>query len=266
MISVITPNFNGARFLDRCLRSVLSQRDHGVQLEYLVIDGGSHDGSREIIERYGASIDTLICEPDEGPAMAINKGLRRAGGDWVAWLNADDFYYPGALARAVETMKGHPSRALGFGRCAIVDEDDREIRKGITRFKELFFPLSSRFMIQTINYISQPAMLFRRDAMQAAGLLREDLKAAWDYDFILRLWRQGGAVCIGGQPLAAFRWHAGSISGRHFSRQFKEEYEVAVADAGRFSAQALLHAGVRYGIVSAYTLMAWRRGWHARRG
>ncbi len=266
MITVITANFNGARFLERCLRSVQEQRRQGIDIEHLLIDGGSTDGSLEIINRCGSIIDTLIQEPDDGPANAINKGLRLARGDLIAWLNADDFYYPGALTRACAAMTAQPSRALGFGRCTIVDECDREIRRGITRFKQLFFPFSSRFTIQTINYISQPAMVFRRSAFEQAGPLREDLKAAWDYDFILRLWRHGGATRIAGPPLTAFRWHAGSISGRHFARQFKEEYEVAAADAGRFAPQTLLHFGVRHAIVAAYTLMAWRRGRHARRG
>lgn len=238
----------------------MEQRTNGIKLEYVVVDGGSTDGSLDIINRYRDGIDVLISEPDDGPASAINKGLRLARGDIIAWLNADDFYFPGALTRGAEVMRDEPHRALCFGSCLIVDEHDREIRRGITRFKEAFFPLSSRFTIQSINYISQPAMFFRRSAMEQAGLLREDMKAAWDYEFILRLWRQGGGFRIPGPPLSAFRWHAGSISGQHFRQQFKEEYDVAAADAGRLSPQALLHWGVRWGIVGSYSLMAWFRG------
>lgn len=254
-ISLITPNWNGARYLEACLQSVHAQRADGVELEHIVVDGGSRDASLEIIGRHRAGIDQLLVEPDRGPADAINKGLRLATGAWVGWLNADDVLCPGALARAVDTALRHPRAALLFGRCRIIDEDDREIRKGITRFKECFFPISSRFTFQCINYISQPATLFRRDAVVAAGPLREDLKAAFDYEFFLRLLRQGGAVRVPGGPLAAFRWHASSISGQHFARQFKEEYDAACADAGRFSPQALLHLGVRWGIVASYSLM-----------
>lgn len=265
-ISVITPNWNGARFLDRCLQSVISQRAADVALEFLVVDGESTDDSLPRIRQYGAAIDRVICEKDSGPASAINKGLRVARGDILAWLNADDFYYAGALQRVLQAFAQHPDKALGFGRCLIVDEQDQEIRRGITRFKEAFFPVSSRFTIQSINYISQPAMFFRREAFEQAGFLREDLKAAWDYEFILRLWRQGGGFEITGGPLSAFRWHESSISGQHFGRQFKEEFDVAVADAGRLSLQALLHWGVRWGIVGSYSLMAgFRRRCHARR-
>lgn len=265
-ITVITPNRNGARFLEKCVQSVIRQREDDVRLEYLVFDGGSTDGSLELLNHHTGNIDDLVSEPDGGPTAAINKGLRRAKGDIVAWLNADDSYYPGALRRVVAGFAAHPQAALGFGRCTIVDENDREIRRGITRFKEAFFPFSSHFAIQSINYVSQPAMFFRRSALAQTGLLRDDLKAAWDYDFILRLWRQGGGFVIKGPPLATFRWHEASISGQHFRQQFKEEFEVAVADAGRLSPQAWLHGGVRWGIVGAYSLMAARRRARRARG
>lgn len=259
-ISVITPNFNGERFLEESLKSVQSQSRPGVEIEHIVIDGGSRDGSLAILDRYRAGLSHLVSERDEGPASAINKGFRLASGDLVTWLNADDRYRPGALERVARVMRDHPRRALCFGHCPIINEEGMEIRRGITRFKELFFPFSSRFMIQSINYISQPAMLFRRSALSQAGaFLREDLTAAWDYELILRLWRCGGAVHVPGGPLADFRWHPASISGQGFVRQFREELEVALADAGRYSPQAFLHRGVRWGIVTIYGIMARRR-------
>lgn len=262
--SIITPNRNGERYLEQTIRSVLAQRETGIEVEYLVADGGSTDGSLTIMDRYREQLDWVSSEPDQGPASAINKGLRRATGDVIAWLNADDLYYPGTLRRVAAALQARPAAALGFGRCRIIDEQDREIRRSITRFKEAFFPVSSRFTIQSINYVSQPAMFFRRQALEKAGLLREDLKAAWDYEFLLRLWQAGGATRIAGAPLAAFRWHEGSISGTHFRCQFQEEYEAAAADAGRFALQTLLHRAVRGGIVSIYTWMHKRRA-HARR-
>ncbi len=255
-ISVITPNYNGGRFLDRCLRSVRAQRGGGVVVEHIVMDGGSTDDSAAILESHRIHLDAVVCERDRGPADAINKGLRRATGDVLAWLNADDTYHDGALVRAAAVLSAHPDRALCFGRCRIVDESDNEIRRGITRFKEAFFPLSSRFTIQSINYVSQPAMFFRRAAFEAAGPLREDLKAAFDYDLILRLWRQGGAVRVKGPPLADFRWHPSSISGSTFRLQFAEELEAAMRDAGRWSPQAVAHRFVRWGIVAAYSAMS----------
>jgi glycosyltransferase involved in cell wall biosynthesis len=254
--SIITSNKDGGRFLEETLRSVLSQRETDIDLEYMVIDGGSTDDSLKIIRSYEQDISRIISEPDRGPVSAINKGLRLASGEIVAWLNADDRYHPGALKRVAQVMAANPGRALCFGACRIVDEGGLEIRRGITRFKEAFFPISSRFAIQCLNYISQPAMFFRRSALEAAGYLREDLVAAWDYDLILRLWRQGGAARVPGPPLADFRWHPGSISGRRFAAQFKEEFDVAARDAGGLAPQTWIHFVVRWGIVGIYTLMA----------
>jgi GT2 family glycosyltransferase len=255
-VSVVTPNFNGARFLEAALRSVIAQRGHGVEVEYIVADGGSTDDSPAILARHRGDIDVLICGPDTGPANAVNKGFAAATGDIVAWLNADDVYQPGALTRVIAAMERHPAKALAFGHCPIMDEAGAEIRQPITLFKEMFFPFSCGFTIQCINYVSQPATFFRREAALRAGPLREDLKAAWDYDFILRVWRHGGAVRIGRPPLAAFRWHEASISGSHFARQFREEYLVAKADAGCCAPQTIAHWFVRWGIVCIYSLMA----------
>ena len=254
--SIITPNKNGGRFLNETLRSVLSQRESGVDLEYIVIDGGSTDDSLKIIKSYEQDISQIFSELDQGPVSAINKGLRLATGEIVAWLNADDRYHPGALKRAAQVMAAHPDKALCFGACRIIDEEGREIRRGITRFKEAFFPLSSRFAIQCLNYISQPSIFFRRSALEAAGYLREDMVAAWDYDLTLRLWRQGGAVHVPGDPLADFRWHPDSISARRFTVQFQEEFDAAARDVGNLAPQTWIHGIVRWGIVGAYTLMA----------
>lgn len=253
--SIITPNYNGELFLEKTINSVLAQRESDIDLEYIVVDGGSTDKSHSILEKYRSSIDRLIIEKDDGPADAINKGLRVATGDIVAWLNADDVYYPKTLQRIVDVFNADPSIAFVFGRCPIVDEKGVEIREGITGFKEFFFPFSSRFTYQCINYISQPAMFFSMNALLKAGILRTDMVAAWDYEFILRLWQQGKGACLQGDPLSAFRWHEQSISGQNFSLQFKEEFDAAVADAGKVSLQALVHAFVRLGIVGAYSGM-----------
>lgn len=259
-VSIITPCWNSARYLGDSVKSVLAQRGPNLEVEYIVIDGKSADGTLDILRSHGDQINQVISEPDRGPADAINKGFARATGEVVGWLNADDFYYPGALQRAAETLTRQPAAAFCFGRCPIVDEGGAEIRHGITRFKKMFFPFSGRFTFQCINYISQPATFFRREAVTRAGPLREDLKAAFDYEFLLRLWRTGGGVRIpGSPPVAAFRWHDQSISGRHFARQFKEELDAARADAGRFSIQSLVHSCVRWGIVNSYSVMAWAR-------
>ncbi|MBW1697362.1 MAG: glycosyltransferase [Deltaproteobacteria bacterium] len=254
--SIITPNYNGEKFLEKTISSVVSQRQAGIDLEYIVIDGESTDNSLKIIEKYADEIDCILVEKDTGPANAINKGLSRATGELIAWLNSDDFFFPGALSRIKDSAAQNPDASFFFGPCIIVDRNGREIRKGITRFKEFFFPISSRFTLQCINYVSQPATFFRQRAYERAGLLDENLVAAWDYDFLLRLMKQGRAVRVKGRPLAAFRWHEESIGGKKFSVQFKEELEIAKKDAGPFAPQTFIHHGVRWGIVGIYSLMA----------
>lgn len=253
-VTVLTANYNGEAYLEESIRSVLAQRSDQFELEYIMIDGASKDDSMKILEAHRGDFAHLVSEPDTGPANALNKGLKMATGDLVGWINADDHLYPGAIDRAVEAFHAHPGKSFFFGKCPIVNEQNEEIRKGITGFKEAFFPISSLFTLQCINYVSQPGSFFTGKALAAAGLLREDMKAAWDYEFMLRIWRQGGGVCIP-HPQASFRWHPGSISGSAFRTQFKEELEAAAADAGRLSPQALIHWFVRWGIVGSYSVM-----------
>lgn len=256
--SIITPNFNGDTYLEQTIQNILDQKKD-VELEYIVVDGGSTDGSLDILDRYRDDINHCVIEKDSGPANAINKGLQLATGDVIAWLNSDDLYFPKTLARVQKAFQTNAAAAMCFGGCTIVNEENIEIRSSITSFKELFFPLSCRFIYQCINYLSQPALFFRRNAVTDAGLLREDMVAAWDYEYILRLWHSGTAVRINGNPLAAFRWHESSISGQNFKVQFEEEYLAAKADAGMISPQTFIHFFIRWGIVGAYSLMSRHR-------
>lgn len=262
--SIIVPVRNGERFVSQAIRSIVSQRVPGIEVELIVVDGASTDGTVGAARGFGGAVDRLISGPDRGPADAINKGLALCGGEFLGWLNADDVYHPQALARAARAFDAHPRAAVAFGRCRIVDEAGLEIRKPITRFKEACFPFSSRFLIRTLNYVSQPALWFRRGAWEQAGPLRTDLQAAFDYDLLLRLWAHGGAARVPGGPLADFRWHPGSISGSRFALQFEEELAAAQADAGPASLAVFLHRAVRRGIVFCYTRMARARQGRAR--
>lgn len=236
--------------------SVLTQElAPGDELEYILMDGGSTDGSLEVAQARRERLAALVSARDRGPADALNQGFRLATGELIGWLNADDVYRPGALAAAVTAAQAHPRAALVFGKCRIVDEAGKEIRGFPTLVKNACFPFSCRFLIQCINYVSQPASWFRRSALAAAGGLRTDFRAAWDYDLTLRLWRQGGGVRMPGGPWADFQWHPESISGQHYEQQFAEEWRAAVQDAGRWSPQAAVHGLVRRGIVACYRRM-----------
>lgn len=254
--SVITPNYNGARFLETSILSVLQQESSGLELEYIIVDGNSTDASHEILKKYADRIDHIIIENDSGPANAINKGLSLATGDIFSWLNADDIYFPGTLSRVRTAFGGTPEAVFCFGPCPIIDQNAREIRKGITRFKEFFFKFSNRFTHQCINYVSQPSVFMRSKAINRIGRLRVDMIAAWDYEYFLRLWHLGPAIQIKGHPISAFRWTENSISGQNFYVQFKEEYEAVKKDAGMLSPQNAIYFMVRWGISAAYAGMA----------
>ena len=139
-------------------------------MEYIIVDGGSTDGSHAIIDKYRDDIDTIIIEKDSGPADAINKGFSHAKGDIVSWLNGDDIYFPDILGRVYNCFQQHEEASFCFGKCTIIDQHDQEIRSNITKFKEFFFPYSSRFLHQSINYVSQPAMFFKKKYLEKLAI------------------------------------------------------------------------------------------------
>lgn len=256
LFSIIVPSYNSGNYIEQTITSILAQRKGGTELELIVVDGVSEDTTPDILEQFKNEIDHLIVEPDTGPANAINKGLKLAKGEVLTWLNADDLYLGETLQRVALHYTKNSAPSFYFGACAIINEHGEEVRTAITRFKELFFPVHSRFVHQCINYISQPACFFTRSAFSQAGGLREDMVAAWDYEFFLRLWHVGKGKRVLGPPLSAFRSHAESISSQQFRIQFREELEAAKADAGKYSFQYLLHQFVRLGIVGAYSSMS----------
>lgn len=222
-ISVITPSFNQGAFIERTIRSVLDQAGD-FDLEYLVIDGGSTDGTLDVLRRYESRL-RWVSEPDRGQSDAINKGLRLASGEVLAWLNSDDTYMPGALARVADEYRRTPF-AWCFGNCRIVDENDREIREFITRYK---VRQSRRYSFRRLlrrDFIAQPAAYFSRRAVEAVGEISRDLHYSMDYDYWLRLGRRWEPVYVD-QFLANFRWHAASKNGAAYRAAAWETYRTA---------------------------------------
>ena len=129
LVSIVTPSYNQSRFIEDTIRSVLSQ-DYP-QIEYMIVDGGSTDGSVEIIKRYEDQLAWWVSERDQGQTDAINKGFARATGDILAWLNSDDTYEPGAVSAAVKYLQEHPEVGMVYGDCNYIDENgerDRQIQ------------------------------------------------------------------------------------------------------------------------------------------
>jgi glycosyltransferase involved in cell wall biosynthesis len=179
-LSVITPSYNQAAFIERTLRSVLEQGyEH---LEYFVIDGGSSDGSVEIIERFAHRLTWWTTELDEGQTDALNKGLRRATGDVIAFINSDDYYLPGAFERVMEVL-ARTDREWVVGASRFVDADGR-----ITEVWRPALPAPPRYrwIAGPVGW-PQPSTFWRRELFERFGLFREDMHYAFDTEFGLRL-------------------------------------------------------------------------------
>ena len=237
-ITVITPSFNQGHFIGRTIESILSQ-DFAGELEYLVIDGGSTDGTLDILKSYGDRV-TWVSEKDDGLADAVNKGLTRATGDIIGWLNSDDLYRPETLEKVAGYFSAHPESMWLYGKCRIIDENDREIYKNVTRYKNLSLKKFSYYRLLMENYISQPAVFFRRSLIEKAGPLRTDLRFAMDYDLWLRFGKRCPASVIP-EYLSDFRRHSQSLSENHTARQFEEQYAVA-CHHGASRIQRMVHA------------------------
>lgn len=182
LVSIIVPSFQQARFLRAAIDSILTQEYEPMEL--LVLDGGSTDGSREILESYGDRI-WFRSNPDRGQCHAINEGFERSKGEFVAWLNSDDFYYPGAVAHAVEILQKNPESALVYGEGNLAAADGSVM----WRFPETV-PFDLWRLANHSDYILQPTVFFRRAALFKCGLLAEDLNWGLDWELWIRLAKQ----------------------------------------------------------------------------
>jgi glycosyltransferase involved in cell wall biosynthesis len=180
-LSIITPSYQQAAFLERTIRSVLDQ--NYPNLEYLIVDGGSTDGSVEIIQRYADRLAWWVSEADDGQTDALNKALRRATGDIVAYINSDDYYLPGAFDRAVEALaKTDALWVVGASR--FVDADDN-----LTEVWRPALPTSKNRAVLSAGPwgVPQASTFWRRECFDRYGLFREDMHFVFDTEHGLRL-------------------------------------------------------------------------------
>jgi len=252
LVSVVTPSLNQAAFVERTLLSVLSQ-EGDFDLDYVVVDGRSSDGTLDILERYRNRV-RLVVEPDRGQADAVNKGLRLARGEILCWVNSDDLLRPGALGRVVAAFGARPEASWLHGRCDIVDERDRPIRGWVAAYKDFRARRFSLASLLVENYVSQMTVFWRRELQDRVGLLDDSLRYTFDYDLWLRFARETEPLYLG-DTLAAFRWHTSSKSGSAFERQFEEDFRVFERHAPR-GPWLRLHKRIRTAqILAAYRAM-----------
>ena len=222
-ISIVTPSLNQGQFIERTILSVLSQTG-SFDLEYIIVDGKSKDDSLDIIKRYEDRL-RWVSEKDKGQSDAINKGFNMASGEVFAWLNSDDTYEPYALSEIAEQYKKTKFNWC-FGNCKNIDEDDREIRKAITKYKVFESKRYSYRCLLSKDFISQPATFFTRNVYQEVGPLDLNCHYSMDYDYWLRIGKRYSPVYIH-KILANFRWQKDSKNIENYGQAALETYLTA---------------------------------------
>ncbi|MDX1523838.1 MAG: glycosyltransferase family 2 protein, partial [Anaerolineae bacterium] len=200
-ISIVTPSFNQAQFIEETIHSIHDQ--NYPNLEHMVIDGGSTDGTVELLRRYEDRL-SWVSEQDNGQTEAINKGFRQASGDLVAWLNSDDLYLPHTLRTVAHFFQQNPGTDLLFGDCVIIDSTGQPLLER----KEIPFDIG--VLLWGLNYICQPTVFMRRSLLDIIGYLDETLHYGMDLDYWLRAAIAGARIRHTPQFLAQARWHAGA--------------------------------------------------------
>jgi glycosyltransferase involved in cell wall biosynthesis len=247
LVSVVTPSLNQARFLEKTIESVLSQ-DYP-SLEYIVVDGGSTDGSEAIIRRHASRLALWVSEADRGQTDAINKGFTHAHGDILAWLNSDDTWTPRTVACAVRAFSEQLDYGLIYGGANYIDEDDCIIGR---------FPAAQTtygLLRQGYVHIPQQAAFFRADLWRSLGPLDASLYFAMDYDLWVRIAQQAPIKYVP-QIWANFRLHSAGKTILADERCWPEMLRIHYRDGGSFFSIIVAKYYIRR---LAAPLLRWRR-------
>ncbi|HEX6859860.1 MAG TPA: glycosyltransferase family 2 protein [Caulobacteraceae bacterium] len=203
--SIVTVSFNQAAYLEDAIRSVLDQ-DYP-NLEYIVVDPGSTDGSREIIERYRDRIDKIIYKPDSGAAEGLNNGFAVASGDIYGFLNSDDVMLPGALSRAAEAFRAHPKADFIIGHTKLIDAEGKWVRNS---YSDAF---NRKAFAYQACVICQQSTFFKAEIFKRSRGFNPGNKIAWDAELFLDLLEDAKRPILVDAFLSAFRVHAEGITG-----------------------------------------------------
>jgi glycosyltransferase involved in cell wall biosynthesis len=247
-VSIVTPSFNQARYIEATIRSVLDQ-DHP-SLEYIIVDGGSTDGAVDVIRKYADKLAWWVSEKDNGQTDALNKGFSQATGEILAWMNSDDTYEPGAVAAAVDYLTKHPEVGMVYANTNFIDEKSRVIG----RFHAA--QTDYRRLRQGYVHIPQQATFFRADLWRQVGPLDPDFYFAMDYDLWVRLAKLAPFAYLPGQTWANFRLHHNAKTISADDRCWPEMIKVHYRDGGSFFAPIMARYYLRR---FAAPLLNWHR-------
>lgn len=246
------PSFNQAQFIEESILSVLGQGYP--DLELWVIDGGSTDGTLQVLKKYASQIN-WVSEPDRGQAHAINKGLRLVRGEIIGYLNSDDLLEPGSLEKIAKAFLENPHYYWLTGRCLNINEDGTEMRSVVAAYKNLLLSLRSYSILIIVDFIAQPATFWKRGIIEKSGVFDETLRYNLDYDFFLRLWRTSPPLILA-DCLAAFRIHKkAKTHSMSISRQYRDEDWVFIRRHTSNAVLLFLHDTHRLLITLIYALL-----------
>jgi glycosyltransferase involved in cell wall biosynthesis len=213
-VSIVTISFNQAEFLERAIRSVVEQ--NYLDIEYIVVDPGSTDGSRDIIGRSRSRISRVIYEPDHGPADGLNKGFACATGDIFAFLNSDDVLLPGAVNSAVSFLNSNDVDVVS-AHASVIDAEDRHLRMAYSE------PLSLKMFAYGACVLVQPSTFFRREVFERVQGFNVENKATWDGELWVDMALSGARFALADEVWSGFRLHSQSITSSKKLRQQEQE-------------------------------------------
>jgi glycosyltransferase involved in cell wall biosynthesis len=235
--SVVTPSYNQGQFIERTIKSVLTQRGE-FKVEYIIMDGGSTDNTLKIIKNYESKIKNnefkklnkgitfyWHSNKDEGQSDAINQGLKKATGDVLAYINSDDTYTEGAFQKVSDAFEENPENKWLTGCCNIIDQDDKPIRNTIAKYKNMWLGHYSYKKLLILNFISQPATFWKQEILENYGLFDKKLSYAMDYDYWLKIGKNNNPIIIN-NCIANFRIHGHSKGETAFEKQFDQDLLV----------------------------------------
>ncbi len=225
-VSILTPSFNQARYLEATIQSVLMQ-DYP-RIEYAIVDGGSTDGSVDVIKKYSDRLAWWVSENDRGQTDAINKGFARATGDILAWINSDDTYEPGVVTAAVNYLQVHPEIGMVYADCNYINEEGQVIGRFPAAQTDL--PRLRRGYV----HIPQQTTFFRAELWKRVGPLDPLFYFAMDYDLWTRLAALSELKYLAGQTWANFRIHTSGKTIAADDRCWPEMIRVHYRDGGSF--------------------------------
>ncbi len=229
--SIVTPSFNQVDFIEETIQSVLSQKNtlDGHELEYWVIDGGSTDGTLEILKKYAIKHKNFfyLSETDRGQSHAINKGIQKSTGNIIAYLNSDDTYLPETLKKVASYTEKHPKVKWFYGRSIIVNENGEPIKPLFTWMKNFLGKRYAYWKLLSTNIISQPAVFLRKDIFEQYGYFNEGYHLVMDYEYWLRIGKKNPPLPIH-ENLSRFRVHTQSKTSINIVEIYWSEFKVSL--------------------------------------